>query len=278
MERNEYLKKNEKAKKALLSLLAITEDIENGLSENEACTKNNMRKSYYRRCCDRILQTLDKSQTRQEYQQIEDKPISWKDNFIQKLYGVSYAPLEDFDEAFKFVCDNATERECLMLQQYYVEQNTIMRIADNNGVTKQAVSLWLKELNGKLQNENYKLLFIMGTNFATRYKKRVEKTRKEYAKYEASLNILEDKDVDIKDKAVIIGIDEDSTNILLMNTNGQMSNKLFNVLKANGIIKLTELRDYTVYDLLDFRGFGAKCQDELNVLLKAYAIKLKRDK
>lgn len=276
MERRDYLQKNEKAKKALNSLLAIAEDIESGMSENEACAKNNMKKSYYRRCCDRILQTLDKSLTRQEYQQIEDVPISWKDNFMQKLYGVSYAPLEDFDEAFKFVCENATEREKMMLQQYYVEQNTIMTIADNNGVTKQAVSLWLKDLNSKLQNENYKMLFIMGNDFTTNYKKRVAHTREEYAKYKATLNILEDDEVSLEDKAVLVGIDEEFTNIYVMNTNGVLSNKLFNILRANGIIKLSDLTAYTEKEIQDFRGFGVKSQTELYSLLDTYAIKLKQ--
>ena len=52
MERKDYLQKNERAKKALNSLLAIVEDIENGMSENEACAKNDMPKAYFRRCCD----------------------------------------------------------------------------------------------------------------------------------------------------------------------------------------------------------------------------------
>ena len=276
MERKDYLQKNERAKKALNSLLAIVEDIESGMSANEACAKNDMPKAYFRRCCDRILQTLDKSLTRKEYQQIEDVPISWKDNFMQKLYGVSYAPLDDFDEAFKFVCENATDREKMMLQQYYVEQNTIMKIAENNGVTKQAVSVWLKDLNRKLQNENYKLLFIMGNDFTTLYKQRVEHTKAEYARYKANLNILEDSEVSIEDKAVVIGIDKDFTNIYLLNDNGTISNKLFNILKANGIVNLSDLSNYTLKELNDFRGFGTKCKAELDGLLKTYAIKLKK--
>lgn len=276
MERKEYLEKNKKAKKALTDLLAIVNDIESGMSENEACAKNNMQKAYYRRCCDRILQTLDKSLTRKEYQQIEDVPISWKDNFMQKLYGVSYAPLEDFDEAFKFVCENATEREKMMLQRYYIDGNTIMKIADDNDVTKQAVSLWLKELNKKLQNENYKMLFIMGTDFVTKYKKRLQHTRAEYNEYQAKLNILEDDNVDIKDKAVVAGINEESLNLTYLHDKGVVSKKLYNLLKTNGIVSLQDLSKYTMKEICSFKGLGAKSKDEFYDLIKSYSIKLKK--
>lgn len=276
MERKEYLEKNKKAKKALTDLLAIVEDIESGMSENEACAKNGMQKAYYRRCCDRILQTLDKSLTRKEYQQIEDVPISWKDNFMQKLYGVSYAPLDSFDEAFKFVCENATEREKMMLQRYCIDGNTIMKIAEDNDVTKQAVSLWLKELNKKLQNENYKILFIMGNDFVTKYKERLQQTRAEYNDYQAKLNILEDKDVDIKDKALVADIDKDSLNLTNLNSKGIISKKLYNLLKMNGIVSLLDLSNYTMKDVCSFKGLGAKSKEEFYDLIKSYGIKLKK--
>lgn len=276
MERKEYLKKNEKAKKALLSLLAISEDIEGGMSENLACQKNNMDKSYYRRCCDRILQTLDKSNTRKEYSQIEDKPISWKDNFIQKQYGVSYAPLEDFDQAFKFVCDNSTDREKMMLQRYYVEGATIMDIAAEQGVTKQAVSLWLKDLTKKLQNENYKLLFIVGFDFMTKYKERLENTRKEYEEYKRNMMIIEDDNLTIKEKASKLGLDVALDNIEYMHNIGAISNKLYNILTTNNIVNVSDLSNYTMSQLCNFRGFGDKCKKEILELVESKGVTLKK--
>ena len=165
----------------------------------------------------------------------------------------------------------------MMLQRYYIDGETIMEIADENNVTKQAVSLWLKELNNKLQNENYKLLFIMGNDFVTKYRERVEYTKSEYAKYKAKLELLDDESLDIAKKADIIGMNVESENIYLLNSNGVISNKLLNILKANDIVKISDLSNYTMEQICAFRGFGNKCKQELKDILKSYGISLKKN-
>lgn len=176
-----------------------------------------------------------------------------------------YLDPESEEELICNIKKTLSEREYKILSMYYglehENPHTYEEIGDIFSLTRSRVGQLIKKSLRILRNP------VVWETITPEYKKYI-KMVSELENSKSALSKLDMKsDYILKNGKMLISIEE---------LDGQISRRLYRVLRRNGIYYLNNLENITKEEICSFRNFGKKTMDELLNLLPQYNIHLKQ--
>lgn len=261
--------------------------ISKGYSEVKSCKECNLSVNEFRFISQKAFNksVTEESDIIKKKSDNFDYLASGKERLLAEVCGyVTLDMLEHFDEAYSYCRNILKERERIVLDSHYIEEDSLVAIGKTFGVTGDRVKQISLNAIRKLRKPEIRAAFEGGVDFA----KRKELLRTE------SINLLKDKkELEVKLRAVqkersdianllqdINKKCDDSCMVYDLTLNDilekyDISMRLYNCLRIAGISKVSDFEKYTKEDLANIRHLGRKsynelldCLSKLNVVLK----------